>query len=241
MMVIKKGTGNMVGSDTYCKLFTRENNPPAPLPPNERKIIARRAALELAAEKAAFLGRGIPEGIVRAAYERGILHEVVLTDSSGRTFGTAHTEKMKPDQCFLEFFQCGLTCDKGRYGLRIGLSCGYAEACLSCRQVVFCGPFTSGGLRVKTGGGVLSVRQEGGRKTFCSEADMAAMSGVCLTKYDLLLITERAVFRFSEKTGLILTEIAPGIDLEKDILNRMDFMPEISPGLKGLDPAVFWL
>jgi propionate CoA-transferase len=55
----------------------------------------------------------------------------------------------------------------------------------------------------------------------------------------VLYVTERCVFRLADQGGLELVEIAPGVDLERDILGRMEFKPAISPNLKMMDAALF--
>ncbi|MCX7779888.1 MAG: acyl CoA:acetate/3-ketoacid CoA transferase, partial [Negativicutes bacterium] len=106
--------------------------------------------------------------------------------------------------------------------------------------VVFCGTFTAGGLEVKIDDGKLTIVSEGKNKKFLDHVEQITFSGKYAQKIKqpVLYITERAVFKLTAE-GMMLTEIAPGIDLEKDILALMDFKPLISPELKLMDERIF--
>ena len=236
------------------------------LPMNERKIIARRAAMELEEGAIVNLGIGIPEGIGQVAYEQGRFNDFTLTVESGVIgglplggidFGGAINPKaLIPqdaqfafyhggglDMSFLGFAQCDAAgnVNVSKFGTMIAGCGGFICITQTCQKIFFCGTFTSGGLRVKTGDGKLSIRQEGTIRKFCRQIEQITFSSRSLNGRTLLFIMERAVFRCTEEDGLILEEIAPGVELERDILGQMEFMPKISPNLKGMDPAIFWL
>lgn len=110
----------------------------------------------------------------------------------------------------------------------------------NAKRAVFCGTFTAKGLKTEVRDGKLSILQEGQIHKLVKHVDQVTFSGIYAqnTNQPVLYITERAVF---ELTGgkVMLTEIAPGIDLEKDILANMDFTPEISKNLKLMDSDIF--
>jgi propionate CoA-transferase len=111
--------------------------------------------------------------------------------------------------------------------------------------VVFCGTFTASGLEIKSGDGTLTIVKEGKIKKFLKKVEQIAFSGkhAWMVNQKAIYVTERAVFELTQD-GLMLTEIAPGVDLEKDILANMEFKPIISPDLKLMPAGIFrpsWL
>lgn len=93
---------------------------------------------------------------------------------------------------------------------------------------------------VKVDGGKLTIVKEGRSKKFLDHVEQITFSGEYAQKVEqpVLYITERAVFELTNK-GMVLTEVAPGVDMEKDILALMDFKPIISPNLKIMDERIF--
>ena len=106
--------------------------------------------------------------------------------------------------------------------------------------MVFCGTFTAKGLKETVADGKLTIVQEGAIKKFVMDAGQITFSGkyALETKQPVLYVTERAVFELTEQ-GVCLKEIAPGVDLERDILGQMDFRPLIADDLKLMDAALF--
>ncbi len=106
--------------------------------------------------------------------------------------------------------------------------------------MIYCGTFTARGIKVEATDGVLNIVQEGTVNKFIDRVEQITFSGEYANdiNLDVTYITERAVFKLTSE-GLELTEIAPGIDLEKDVLARMEFRPVISESLKLMDDRIF--
>ncbi len=117
---------------------------------------------------------------------------------------------------------------------------GAIDIAQGTRRVVFCGPFTANGLQVEAKGGRLRILREGSITRFVNRVDQICFNGrdFWAMGKEVLYVTERAVFRLTAK-GIELIEVAPGIDVERDVLGRMEFRPEISPQLKQMDPRIF--
>ncbi|MEJ1959659.1 MAG: acyl CoA:acetate/3-ketoacid CoA transferase [Nitrosomonadales bacterium] len=232
---------------------------------SERKIIARRAALELKANDIVNLGIGMPEGIASVATEEKIIHLLTLTaepgviggiPAGGLNFGAAINAEAIIDQPYQFDFYDGGGLDiaflglaqadasgnlnVSKFGKHLAGVGGFISISQNAKQVVFVGTFTAGHLAVTIAGGSLKIIQEGELIKFVDVVEQRTFSGEHAFKNSqrVLYITERCVFRLIE-TGLELIEIAPGIDLERDIMGRMDFRPAISPTLKTMDARIF--
>lgn len=236
-----------------------------PMPLNERKIIARRAAMELVPNSVVNLGIGIPEGIAIVANEEGIADEMTLTvesggiggiPSSGLSFGASTNPQSILDQSSqFDFYDGGgldvaflglAQCDKdgninvSKFGPKIAGCGGFINISQNSKKVVYCGTFTAGGLKVKVENGKLNIEKDGKFNKFISTVEQISFSGEYARSIGqtVLYITERAVFRLT-KDGLVLEEMAPGTELKKDILDHMDFRPKISKDLKLMDERIF--
>ena len=235
-----------------------------PMEMDERKIIARRAAMELVPNAVINLGIGMPEGVADVAAEEKVNEMMTLTTEAGLIggipaggldFGHSVNAEAVIEQPYQFDFYDGGGVDVGFLGLaqmdRFGninvskfgpktAGCGgFINISQNAKKVVYCGTFTAGGLKVKVDDGKLVIVQEGKNKKFLQDVEQITFSGKYAAKVGqpVLYVTERAVFQLTSE-GVALIEVAPGVDLEKDILRHMDFKP-IMDQVKLMDPAIF--
>jgi len=236
----------------------------APMPLDERKVIARRAALELTPGAVSNLGIGIPAGIPSIAAEEGVADMLQLSIESGINggvpaqfgdFGLAYNPESIIEQSSQFDFYDGGGLDASFLGLaqadsrgNVNVSkfngrpvgCGgFINITRATPTLVFCGTFTAGGLQVAVGDGRLQIVTEGKSRKFIEQVEQVTFNGhdAAQRRQDVLFVTERAVLRLTSD-GLELTEIAPGIDLERDVLAHMGFRP-IMRDVKPMDAALF--
>jgi len=126
-----------------------------------------------------------------------------------------------------------------KFGPRIAGCGGFINITQNTKNVVFCGTFTTSGLKEEIKDGEIHIIQEGKVKKFLHCIDQITFSGKYAREHgqQILYITERAVFKM-EEDGIHLIEIAPGIDMQKDIFDQMEFKP-IANNVKHMLPELF--
>ena len=235
------------------------------IPLDERKVIARRAAMELSYSSVVNLGIGIPEGVAAIAAEEGIGDNLTLTIESGLVGGiptggynfgcSINAWAALPMASQFVYYNGGnlaLTClgfaevDAGgnvnvsKFDSRLAGCGGLIDISQSTKTVVFSGTMTAGGLKVEINDGRLQILEEGKKLKFKNSLAQVTFSAEYSKSggQRVLFVTERCVFEIVEN-GLMLIEVAPGIDLERDILDLMEFRPLISENLKTMDERIF--
>lgn len=235
-----------------------------PMKFDERKIIARRAAMEIRAGNVINLGIGLPEGIGFITAENQIQDYTLLLESGpiggiparGLSFGASTNPSAiinQPSQfdfidgggidiAFLgmaEADQFG-NVNVSKYGSKVTGCGGFINISQNAKKVVICSTFTAGGLEVAMDEGTLRIIQEGKHQKFVSLIEQITFNAAytSVRGITVLYITERAVFRLDGDT-LELIEVAPGMDIDKHILSQMAFKPRISPDLTTMEHAIF--
>ena len=237
---------------------------PAPMAFDARKIIARRGAMELPINGIVNLGIGMPEGISNVANEENIIDRITLTTEagvlggipqSGLDFGAAINPNsiIQTNQMF-DYYDGGgldMAClgmaevdenghvNVSRFKDRLAGAGGFINISQNARKLIFVGTFTAKGLKTEQKNGKLKILSEGQMPKFIKSVEQITFNGSYAAKLgqEVLYITERCVFRLTPD-GLKLAEVAPGIDIERDILAHMEFTPIIdNPAL--MDPKIF--
>lgn len=227
----------------------------APMPLSTEKIICRRAFQEMAAGMNVNLGVGIPMGVAQVAHEEGLLDRVTLNTEvgiigglpeGGKNFGPAKNPMAFLTQpAMFDFYDGGgldLAClgmaqsdgdgnvNVSKLGPRLIGCGGFINITQSARKCVFCGEFSAVGFEAGLDNGKLVIRHDGKVAKFVDAVEQITFSGKQARKKsrDVLYVTERCVFQLVPE-GVLLKEVAPGIDIQRDILDRMQFRP-IVPG-----------
>jgi propionate CoA-transferase len=252
-------------SPYYAGALRRAVTPPPPAPLDVRKVIARRALLEFAPGDVCNLGFGISQSIGQLAWEEGIADQLVLTVEqgifggvpvAGNEGGAGFNFQAMIDQPYMFDFYDGGGLDvaslsfaqidqRGNvnvhaFDARLRGPGGFPNISARTPTVCFVGTLTAGGLQVEVGDGRLRIASEGAQRKFVPEvneisfnADVARQQG-----QRVRYITERAVFNLTS-TGVMLTEVAEGVDIERDVLGHLGFRPEVAAQVATMDPRLF--
>lgn len=238
------------------------------VPWGAEKVIARRAALEMARDDVVNLGFGISALVPRVLLEEGLHGSVTWAIEQGAVGGlplldfqfgcSANAQAIvdTPDQftffqgsgfdrTILSFVQAdqegnvNVSYLSARPHVTSGIG-GFIDITSHARRIIFAGFLTAGGLKVALRAGALHIEREGQVRKFVSTVEQVSFSGrqARLRNQQVMFITERCVLRL-ESAGLIVTEIAPGVDLERDVLAQVAFPLRVSPDLRLMDARIF--
>ncbi|MBV8108920.1 MAG: acyl CoA:acetate/3-ketoacid CoA transferase, partial [Hyphomicrobiales bacterium] len=232
---------------------------------DERKVIARRCAFDLPLGGVVNLGIGMPEGVAAVAAEERILKYVTLTaepgivggvPQGGLDFGTAlNPEAVIQQNQQFDFYDGGgldLAClgmaqadaagnvNVSRFGRRLAGAGGFINISQNAKKLLFAGTFTAGGLELEIADGKIAIPKEGRASKFIEAVEQVTFSGEYAAEIGqpVYYVTERCVFQRTT-LGLELIEVAPGIEIERDILKQMRFKPVITREPKPMDDRIF--
>ena len=236
-----------------------------PLPFGPRKVIVRRAAMELFPGAICNLGAGVSTGLSTIAAEEGLLDDVYLTNEQGIIGGAPITGRdsgggqnfaamiEQPaqfdfydggglDLAFLSFAEVDPqgNVNVSRFGDKIIGVGGFINISQNAQCVIFSGTLTAGDLDVAWENGRTIIRKEGRHRKFVPKLEQICYSAsIGRERRQLaLFVTERAVFRIGDE-GLELIEVAPGIDAERDVIAHMGFRPHVARELRTMDERIF--
>ncbi|MDD4943812.1 acyl CoA:acetate/3-ketoacid CoA transferase [Rhodoferax sp.] len=260
-------------SEAYNPAYSGELRVPMsliePMALTTRKVIARRAALELQPNSVVNLGIGMPEGVANVAVEENMFDLLTLTaepgviggvPAGGLSFGAAvNTQAVIDQPSQFDFYDGGGldvavlglaqadaqgNLNVSKFGNRLAGAGGFINISQNAKKVVFVGTFTAGDLQCHIQHKRLHIAAEGAPRKFVQQVEHRTFSAreALRRGQQVLYITERCVLRLTGTPALPaleLIEIAPGVDLQRDVLAHMDFVPLISPSLKPMEAALF--
>ena len=234
-----------------------------PLEMSERKVIARRCAAEVAGGYVLNLGVGMSADVGSILAEEGQIDKITMCCESGMiggvpcalpSFGSSYNPEAVIDHAAsfdiisgggLNMTCLGMgECDEegnvnvSKFGPRLTGPGGFIDITSATPKVVFCGTFM-GKAKFQIGDGKLTIVKEGTIKKFVKHVEQITFAGQYVKPgQEVVYVTERCVFRIIDGK-MTIVEIAPGIDLEKDILAHMDFTPAVAADLKLMDAGIF--
>lgn len=233
-------------------------------PHNADKIIARRALMEVRPGQLLNVGGGIPGAVMpTVAFEEHLLERIQWSVEHGALGGMPmgatnwNATSILTPAWLLDFYNGGgldvsglsfVQVDRfgntnvGRYGDQLPGPGGYTDIAHGTNKILMCGTMTAPGLEIEAGEDGLRIVNEGRMRKFVQDVELVCFSGRQAVKkgQQVLYITERAVFRLAED-GLVLEEVAPGIDCRTQVLDIIDFPVRVAPDLKLMDEAIFRL
>lgn len=245
--------------------YVMETGEVIPLPLNERKVIARRALHEVKPGDVGNVGVGISDGIGMVAREEGVSEEMTLTvetgpiggvSAQGIFFGASVNMQALLDMpaqfdfydgggldvCFLSFAEADQSghVNVHKFNGKIMGTGGFINISQNTKKVIFSGTLTAGGLKTEIENGSVRIAQEGRFQKLVPHVSEITFNGMDALRrgQEVIYITERAVFRLTP-TGLELCEIAPGLNVEQDVIRHMGFRPQIADDLKEMDRRLF--
>ncbi len=238
---------------------------PRPGPLDARQVIARRAVRELWSDAILNFGFGIPDAVAKLLAIRGRVDDYWQTIEhgtyggdllDGRLFGFARNPRAMIDSpsqfdfysgggLDLAFLGMGEADADGNVnvsklrGVPVGPG-GFIDIAQNAAKVVFCGTFETKGVRLEVGDGRLTIARHGTVRKFPRQVAQITFGGKQAVRsgQEVMYVTERAVFRLTS-AGLALAELAPGVDLRSDVLDRMGFAPLIPEAPKRMAPEIF--
>ncbi len=229
------------------------------------KVILRRGAMEIKKGDCVNMGYGIPMGLTSLMLEEGVENYMKVSSEAGTVGGVAHTGKAFGNvwnpACLIEqnlmfnWYDGGALdtvflglAETDRFGNvnvskfngRVNGPGGFINITQTAKKVIYCGTFTAGKQDIRIEDGKVNIVQDGKYLKFVKDVEQITFSGKYASQsgQDVFYVTERAVFHLRD-AHMELIEIAPGVDLKRDILDKMEFEPVISPDLKVMDPAMF--
>lgn len=239
--------------------------PPLEYPPMDaEKVIARRALMEIQPGQVCNIGAGIPIALMPLTAQEEMMDEKFSWSLEHGVFGgfVAGATHWNPtaitspgwlldwydggglDQSFLALPEVDAdgNVNVGKLDGQLPCPGGFTDIAAGTRKVTFTGTLTYSGLETEIGDGKLTIVKEGARKRFKQQVEMVCFSGRRAVEkgHEILYMTERAVFRL-EQDGLVLEEVAPGIDYQTQVLDLIEFPVRVSPNLKEMDDRLFRL
>jgi propionate CoA-transferase len=239
-------------SPYYAGALRRPVRPEPPLPLDVRKIIARRSLLEFPPGAICNLGFGISQLIGRVACEQGIFGGVPVAGNEG---GAGFNYQAMIDQPYMFDFYDGGGLDVASLSFaevdahgnvnvhafegRVRGPGGFPNISARTPRINFVGTLTAQGLRIEIEDGV-RIAQEGTLHKFVPEVREVSFNGHLARErgQQVRYVTDRAVFALADE-GIVLTEVAPGIDVERDVLGQMGFRPRIADDLREMDRRLY--
>lgn len=242
-----------------------ETQPPPAPSFSVRSVVARRAKQELCDGAVINYGFGIPDEVAAIVSSEGSSGRYFQTIEHGTYGGTLLTGSLfgyaRNASCMIDgpsqfdfysgggldiaFLGFGEVDEQGNVnvsklgGLTVGPG-GFMDIAQNAKKVVFCGVFDAKGSEIETGDGRLRIKRYGNVRKFVQRVEQITFSGprAHSSGQEIIYVTERCVFRLVED-GLQLTEIAPGVNLQSDILNQMSFRPKVVDSPKEIGSECF--